>query len=147
MSKSFVSESLEETVNVGRELATTLEALSRSSIVLLQGPFGSGKTTLTKSIISELTDIPQEEIVSPTFQYVSLYTSKKGLPIAHFDLWRLSEKESFFEMGLDEILFSSLSFVEWPERLHGLLLSDTTLITIETLGEMKRCFTIEAQSV
>lgn len=141
MSKLFVSHSLDDTALFGKSISKELATIGLPVIVLLKGPFGAGKTTLIKSVISELAGVAEEEISSPTFQYVSLYTSKIGIPIAHFDLWRLSDVEAFLALGLDEILHSSLSFVEWPERLEGVDLSGSRLITIEAPTEGTRSFT------
>lgn len=136
----FLSHSLRDTIRFGKNVAGVLEKASLPCVVLLKGPLGSGKTTLIKTIISELADVSIEAISSPTFQYVSLYTSKTGVAIAHFDLWRLADAEAFLALGLDELLHSAISFVEWPERIEGLYSDDVIRIDIEPVSETKRCF-------
>lgn len=138
----YTTASVEETNLLAKKLAHVCAALPCPCIVLLFGSLGSGKTTLTKGIISELVALPSVAISSPTFQYVSLYTTTFGSQVAHFDLWRLSSPEDFFSMGLDEILESSYSFVEWPERLGVQCPAAQLSITLRAISESERVFDI-----
>lgn len=66
----FVSHSSEETIAKGREIAAKLQP---PVLVLLTGDLGSGKTTLTKGIISGLGAAKEEEVTSPTFTLVHVF--------------------------------------------------------------------------
>ncbi len=63
----FITHSAEETIAKGREIA---EKLHPPVLVLLKGDLGSGKTTLTKGIISGLGAAKEEDVTSPTFNLV-----------------------------------------------------------------------------
>lgn len=82
----------------------------------LTGNLGSGKTTLTKAILSKMgiSDLVQ----SPTFSYVNIYDQK----IFHFDCYRLKSLEEALDFGIEEYLDSGkLCLVEWPEVIEELL--------------------------
>ena len=66
----FVSYSSEETIAKGREIAANLRP---PAIVMLSGELGSGKTTLTKGIISGLGAAKEEDVTSPTFTLVHVF--------------------------------------------------------------------------
>lgn len=141
-SLQYRSKSLQETAHLGKLLADSLRKKIPPCVVFLEGPFGAGKTTLLKSVISELASVRQESIASPTFQYVALYERKNGTPLAHFDLWRLPSSESFFFLGLEDIVASSLSFIEWPEKLGEFAPEASLHIRIHPSGTEERSFDI-----
>lgn len=70
---------------------------------------------------------------SPTFTLVQFYESP-ALPLAHFDLYRLSRAEEAYEIGLDEALEDGAVVIEWPERLEGRLPSDQLDIDLSIIG-------------
>jgi tRNA threonylcarbamoyladenosine biosynthesis protein TsaE len=71
--KQIVTHSAEETTAWGREFA---KRLSAPMLVLLSGDLGSGKTTLTKGIVSGLGAATEDEVTSPTFTLVHVYGPK-----------------------------------------------------------------------
>ena len=73
----FVTHSAEETIAKGREIAAKLRP---PVLVLLKGDLGSGKTTLTKGIISGLGAAKEEDVTSPTFNLVhdSAFTIRRA---------------------------------------------------------------------
>jgi len=89
-------------------------------IFLLDGPMGSGKTTLIKQLCKELGTV--DEVTSPTFSLINEYlTLTKGL-IYHFDCYRIDTiSEAIF---LDfEYYFDSgcYCFIEWPSKIEQIL--------------------------
>ena len=112
-SSVFFTDSPEETMEVGRQIG---KQLNPGNILFFFGELGAGKTTLIKSLISELTGCSPDEVTSPTFTYVHSYDSKK--PVHHFDLYRLSSPEEFLHAGFHELLsIEAISLIEWPDRL------------------------------
>lgn len=71
-----ITRSPEETTALGRELASRLTA---PVLVLLSGDLGSGKTTLTKGIVSGLGAAREEDVTSPTFTLVHVF--QKNPPV------------------------------------------------------------------
>ena len=104
---------------LGRAIA---EALRPGEAVCLFGPLGAGKSTLARALIRALTT-PDEDVPSPTFTLVQFYEGAR-LNVAHFDLYRLTDADEAYEIGLDEALEDGAAVIEWPERLAGRLPAD-----------------------
>ena len=102
-----------------------LPKLATHRIFTFQGPLGAGKTTMAKSLLRQagVKDI----VTSPTFMYVQCYNVEsgkyKGAVFNHFDLYRLTSQDSFFELGFDEYLEkeNNYAIIEWPEVINNLL--------------------------
>ena len=118
-------QSIDDTKKLGTEIA---DALEPGDIVALVGDLGVGKTALTKFIAEGLG--VSEEINSPTFNIVKLYKSGR-IPMAHFDVYRLSGAEELWETGASEILGEDYaSVVEWADIIADALPSDALLVHI-----------------
>jgi tRNA threonylcarbamoyladenosine biosynthesis protein TsaE len=76
---------------------------------------------------------PDEEVPSPTFTLVQFYEGPR-LRIAHFDLYRLTDPDEAYEIGLDEALDDGAAVIEWPERLEGRLPADRLDVDIALNG-------------
>lgn len=107
------------TAELGARIAAGLGA---GEAVCLSGPLGAGKSTLARALVRALTQ-PDEEVPSPTFTLVQFYEGPR-LKVAHFDLYRLSNPDEAYEIGLDEALDDGAAVIEWPERLAGRLPAD-----------------------
>jgi tRNA threonylcarbamoyladenosine biosynthesis protein TsaE len=117
------------TARLGAAIARQLRA---GEAVCLSGPLGAGKSTLARAMIRALTTA-HEDVPSPTFTLVQFYEGR--LKIAHFDLYRLTNPNEAYEIGLDEALEDGAVVIEWPERLAGRLPADRLDIEIELRGE------------
>jgi tRNA threonylcarbamoyladenosine biosynthesis protein TsaE len=82
---------------------------------------GAGKTTLIKSICKVLG--VTDTVVSPTFALINEYTADKGIPIYHFDFYRINKVEEVFDFGYEEYFYSNsgICLIEWPELIEDLL--------------------------
>ena len=102
--------------------ATDLKIISKyliedlsTKVVRIDGPMGSGKTTLISSICKSLG--VEEPISSPTFSLVNTYKSRDGI-IYHFDFYRIQNAHEALDIGLEEYLESgNLCFMEWAEKI------------------------------
>jgi tRNA threonylcarbamoyladenosine biosynthesis protein TsaE len=96
----------------GREFATRLKS---PVLVLLSGDLGSGKTTLTKGIVSGLGAANEEEVTSPTFTLVHVYGNAKK--VYHADLYRIESFHDFETLGLEDLFDQpGVVILEWSER-------------------------------
>jgi len=118
---------------LGRALAVSLRP---GDALCLTGPLGAGKSTLARALIRALTT-PEEEVPSPTFTLVQFYETA-GFPLAHFDLYRLSDPDEAYEIGLDEALDGGVALIEWPQRLEGRLPATRLDIDIALEGDARR---------
>ncbi|AKG54110.1 ATPase YjeE [Dehalogenimonas sp. WBC-2] len=106
------------TRRIGQYIGKSLEA---GSVVLLNGPLGSGKTTLTQGIARGLGI--SGSVMSPTF--VLMRELKGRLPMYHLDLYRLENLPEISDLGLDDYLYGDgVTVVEWADRAGVLLPED-----------------------
>jgi tRNA threonylcarbamoyladenosine biosynthesis protein TsaE len=124
---------LEDEAATARLGAAIAHALKAGEAVCLSGPLGAGKSTLARALVRALT-APDEDVPSPTFTLVQFYDGA-GLKIAHFDLYRLTNPDEAYEIGLDEALDEGAAVIEWPERLAGSLPADRLDVEIAIEGE------------
>lgn len=103
-------------------------ALRPGDAVCLTGPLGAGKSTLARALVRALTS-PEEEVPSPTFTLVQFYDGP-DFPVAHFDLYRLTDPDEAYEIGLEEALEDGAALIEWPQRLEGRLPANRLAIDI-----------------
>ncbi|HEX4712706.1 tRNA (adenosine(37)-N6)-threonylcarbamoyltransferase complex ATPase subunit type 1 TsaE [Phenylobacterium sp.] len=126
---------LEDEAATARLGATIAARLQAGDTVCLSGPLGAGKSTLARALIRALTT-PDEEVPSPSFTLVQFYEGLR-LKIAHFDLYRLSNPDEAYEIGLDEALDEGAAVIEWPERLQGRLPASRLDVEIALIGGLE----------
>lgn len=117
------------------------------SVYAFSGTLGAGKTTIIKRLLE--TFGVQDPVVSPTFNYVNTYTVTAPTgdiySFYHFDLYRLTKKEDFFNPGFDEYLYqpNSWSFIEWPELILSDISEHSCVISLTHASDTLRTATIE----
>lgn len=123
----------EDTARLGRWLATCLRP---GDTVLLQGPIGSGKSHLARSVIQSWLG-RLEEVPSPTFTLVQTY-GEGANEIWHADLYRLSHPDEVIELGLEDAFGRAICLIEWPERLGRATPASALRIDFSQDGEGRR---------
>lgn len=114
------------------------------NMLALVGDIGAGKTTLVKKLLS-LQGVDENEVISPTFNYVHIYRVQ-GKNIYHFDLYRLASAEEFNQMGFNEYLEDENAFIiiEWPQIIAPLLIGKALQVEIDYAHDTVRELTIKA---
>lgn len=89
--------------------------------ILLNGPVGVGKSFLARAIIQTLMARHgvMEDVPSPTFTLVQQYEFD-SLDVWHADLYRLTNSDELFELGLEQAFGNAFCLIEWPEKLGSL---------------------------
>jgi tRNA threonylcarbamoyladenosine biosynthesis protein TsaE len=99
---------------------------------LLYGEMGAGKTTFVKELCRRLG--VEDTMSSPTFSIVNEYESQ-GEKVYHFDFFRIKNEAEAYDIGTEEYFYSgNYCFVEWPEKISGLIPADHVRVdlTLET---------------
>ena len=100
-----------ETESIGEAFAKTLSA---GDLVAMLGGMGMGKTAFTRGLARGLGI--NARVTSPTYAIVNEYLNE-NLSLFHFDLFRLSGADEFFDIGFEEYLSrNGVCVVEWFEN-------------------------------
>ncbi len=127
MAEEFITHSAEETTARGRELASRLKP---PTLVLLSGDLGSGKTTLTKGIVSGLGAAREDDVTSPTFTLLG-------------DLYRIESFHDFETLGMEDLFAKpAIVILEWSERFPLPSPWPAIRIRLEHLGGDSRRITV-----
>jgi len=112
VAEEIITRSAEETTSWGREFAKRLKP---PMLVLLTGNLGTGKTTLTKGIVSGLGAASEDDVTSPTFTLVHVYG--KAVKVFHADLYRIENFHDFETLGMEDMFLTpAVAILEWSER-------------------------------
>ena len=133
LSTNFTFKQIE---SVAKNIITYLKP---GAIVALQGPMGSGKTSLVKKII-ELLQV-KDMISSPTYSYLNRYQgvlNGQHIMINHADLYRV-HKDQLEELAILDFLYqdTDLSFVEWPDILQLESRGNVTFVSLDYTDNLK----------
>jgi tRNA threonylcarbamoyladenosine biosynthesis protein TsaE len=125
----IISHSAADTINFGRQLATTLKP---GDVLALTGDLGAGKTCLVKGIAAGLGIT--HEVTSPTFTLIHDYGA-----LIHIDLYRLDSERAALQIGIEDYLpGSGITVIEWAERIPSLLPPHTKHIRLTVLDDTSR---------
>ncbi len=133
--RDFTTHSPEETIALGRELASLL---APPKLVLLRGDLGAGKTTLVKGIADGFQAASQDDVTSPTFTIVHEYRGPQAT-LYHIDLYRVDTQRELETLGLDDLMTeNSILLIEWGEKFPRFERERDVEIALERAGENER---------
>ncbi|MCK5235677.1 MAG: tRNA (adenosine(37)-N6)-threonylcarbamoyltransferase complex ATPase subunit type 1 TsaE [Deltaproteobacteria bacterium] len=136
MEEVFITESAEETIELGEKLSKGELGIeiAKGSVIALNGELGGGKTHFTKGIALGLGYTGY--VKSPSFTILHEYTGGT-LPLYHIDLYRI--ESGVEELGLEEYIEGEgVTVIEWAERATELFDDKTVMINFEYIDEDKR---------
>lgn len=115
ISKTFTTNSFEETQKLGRDFA---RVLGKGDIICLYGELGSGKTTFVQGLAEGLGI--KNRIISPTFIIMRSHELKNGM-FYHVDLYRTESEKDIEGLGTEEIIndHENIVAIEWAEKLKS----------------------------
>ncbi len=114
-------------------------------VVTVTGDLGAGKTSLIQAIAKKLQI--KETVHSPTFVILKRYlipkTASLGVRFSnliHIDAYRLMHEQELSKLGWHELVHDqkNLIFLEWPEKVPGLIPKDAISISLDHKGEARR---------
>ncbi len=123
MTRSIEVQSAEEMRAIGTALASRLRP---GDVVVLSGPVGAGKTTLTQGIGVGL-DVT-DPITSPTF--VIAREHRGALDLVHVDAYRLGSKLELDDLDLVSDRDQCVTVVEWGAGLADVVTPDPDIIEL-----------------
>lgn len=132
----------DDAIEFGRNLGRVLRA---GDLVLLSGPLGAGKTTMTRGIADGMG--VSGRVSSPTFVLARVHraSTDDGVPLVHVDAYRLGgDLSELDDLDLDAELESSAVVVEWGEGLAEPLSEDRLTVHIERHEDDTRTVDLEA---
>ncbi|HEY9040288.1 MAG TPA: tRNA (adenosine(37)-N6)-threonylcarbamoyltransferase complex ATPase subunit type 1 TsaE [Roseovarius sp.] len=127
--RTLTSDGPDQTCAIAQWLAPLLVP---GDVLLLSGDIGAGKTHFARCLIQSLLEVP-EDVPSPTYTLVQSYPGRDA-EIWHADLYRLSDRNEVFELGLIDAFDSAICLVEWPDRLGDLAPDDALNLTLEAIA-------------
>ncbi len=141
MSREYITNSAEETIELGRQFARDL---TPPKLVLLHGDLGAGKTTLTKGIAEAFQAASQDDVTSPTFTLIHEYRGPE-VSVYHIDLYRIETQRELESLGLEELINDerNIVLIEWGEKFPSLVKAKDVEIRIERTGPESRRFVVD----
>src|SRR5258708_15037756 len=101
VTEGIVTHTSEETISLCRQFASRVKA---PLMILLSGDLGSGKTTLTKGIVSGLGAAAEEDVTSPTFTLLHVYGPENAeQKVFHCDLYRIEKFHDFETLAIEHL--------------------------------------------
>ena len=123
-------------------VAQFVDNIRPGRVYAFYGRMGAGKTTFISEVCRQLGSA--DEASSPTFSIVNVYETDRLGTVYHMDCYRLEDEEEAFDAGLEDYFNSgSVCFVEWPERIEGLLPEDAVAVTLDVEADTSRIVRIE----
>ncbi|HUK25144.1 MAG TPA: tRNA (adenosine(37)-N6)-threonylcarbamoyltransferase complex ATPase subunit type 1 TsaE [Terriglobales bacterium] len=142
--QEFTTHSVEETISLGRRLATML---APPKLVVLRGDLGAGKTTLVKGIAEGFHAASQENVTSPTFTLVHEYRGSET-NLYHIDLYRVETRRELETLGLDDLMSeNSVLLIEWGEKFSRFERERDVEIYLEQIGENERRVSVSGRAI
>ena len=127
--------------DIQRAARQFVEAMGERKVFAFYGPMGVGKTTFIKAVCEQLQ--VDDAITSPTFAIVNEYQTRQGMPVFHFDFYRIRKIEEVYDMGFEDYFYSgALCFIEWPELCEEVLPDDTVKVSINEEPDGSRTITL-----
>lgn len=127
MRHQIATNSPEATYTLAKHFARSLKA---GDCLALVGDLGAGKTQFAKGIKDGLR--AEGEMQSPTFTLLRSYeTPLPDRPFHHFDAYRLSGAEEWYDLGFDDTLADgSIALIEWADIVADALPEQTIWLEI-----------------
>lgn len=124
--KKIIIDNSQQMIDLAKKIADDADVKT----IALKGSLGVGKSFFAKHFINQLQD-KKSEILSPTFNIVSSYNTKKG-EVFHLDLYRLKSANELENIDFFSIINNHICLIEWPEIAEKFLPKNHLELIIST---------------
>lgn len=127
-----VTITIKSTADLAEAARRFMAEMGDYTVFAFYGQMGAGKTTFINALCREL-GVMTDSTNSPSFAIINEYRSDSTAElIYHFDCYRLENEAEAQDIGVEDYFDSgALCFIEWPERIDGLLPDDTVEVKID----------------
>lgn len=137
---NFFSRSADQTRRVGMRLGALLKI---GDAIHLSGDLGSGKTTFMQGLATGWGSIDQ--VTSPTYVLINVYSRPGGEKIYHMDAYRLNNSAEATTLDIEDILTSAPLVIEWADNIKEALPKEKLIIEFEWVEQEKRQMRVHAE--
>lgn len=130
----IICNTLAETHALGEQIGAHLKA---GDVVILSGPLGAGKTSITQGIAKGLG--VRGPITSPTFVISRIHPSTIGGPsLIHLDAYRVNSIAEIDDLDLDSDLANAVLVAEWGAGKIDALITPSITIDLDRRDDDSR---------
>jgi tRNA threonylcarbamoyladenosine biosynthesis protein TsaE len=139
----YVCKSLADTQALGERIGRVLK---RGDVVILNGPLGAGKTSITQGIAKGLN--VRGPITSPTFVISRIHPSLSDGPnLIHIDAYRVAFLSEIDDLDIDSDLANAVLVAEWGSGKVDSLIAPTCVIDLVRQDDDTRVVTVTGISL
>ena len=108
--------------------------LVAGDVLAFYGTLGTGKTFICQRLGEWFGSA--EPPSSPTFTILNQYTARDGMPLYHFDFYRIEHPGELVNLGLDDFFYGEgICLIEWAEKVEDLLPTPRYEIRLELIPD------------
>ncbi len=136
---NFFSRSADQTRRVGMRLGSLLKT---GDVVSFTGDLGSGKTTFIQGLAAGWGSINQ--VTSPTFVILNVYSRASGEKLFHMDAYRLENADEATTLDIEDLLATGPLVIEWADNIKKALPEEKLIVELEWIEQEKRQMRVRA---
>ncbi len=139
-SLELFSNSADQSRRIGIQLGSLLQP---GNLLCLQGELGAGKTTFAQGLATGWGS--GDQVTSPTFVLMNIYSRADGKKMTHMDAYRLENLREAEELDILSHLEKGPLVIEWAEKIESLLPDERIWVRLFHVAEERRRIQISPQ--
>ena len=139
-SLELFSNSAEQSRRIGIQLGSQLR---QGDVICLHGELGAGKTTFSQGLVAGWGS--SDQVTSPTYVLINIYSRADGSKLNHMDAYRLENLSEAEDLDLPSYLEQGPTIIEWADRIEALLPKERLWVNLYYVAEERRRIEISPQ--
>jgi tRNA threonylcarbamoyladenosine biosynthesis protein TsaE len=139
-SLELFSNSADQSRRIGVQLGSLLQ---HGDVLCLEGELGAGKTTFSQGLVAGWGS--SDQVTSPTFVLLNIYSRADGSQLNHMDAYRLDLLSEAKDLDLESYMAQGPIIIEWAERVEALLPKERIWVNLYHVAEERRRIEISPQ--